>query len=429
MRFHVLGLPHTVTNHEYVACAYTQKVYKFGKMMTDLGHEVIHYGHEDSDLQCTEHVTVTTNADMEITYGSYDWRNNFFKFDVVNDHIYKIFYLNAIREVHKRKQKNDFLLPFWGSGVKPVCDAHQNDMIVVEPGIGYAGGHWARWKIWESYAIMHAWYGLDAVASCKSDWYNRVIPNYFDLDDFKYAPEEKEDYLLFLGRVYDGKGINIAVQASRKAGIKLKVAGQNPNNMKFPDHVEFLGYAGVETRKELLSKAKGLILASTYIEPFGGVQVEALISGTPTITTDWGAFAENNIQGVTGYRCNTFADFVTAIHNLDQIDPADCRKYGERFSLENIGPMYEKFFQDVLNVFETKSGWYYMGEEEEIEVEDTEEPVVSGNVEEYEEDLIDINNYVPDPYDPDDPGPPDPEEFAKMLIEDDNQEAEANSMV
>ena len=255
MRFHILGLPHTVSSKEYIACAYTQKVVKFGKMMKERGHEIIHYGHEDSDLVCDEHVTVTTNEDLEVAYGSYDWRKNFFKFNT-SDHAYQTFYKNAIEEVALRKQKYDFILPFWGSGTRPVCDAHP-DLITVEPGIGYAGGHWARWKVFESYAIMHAYQGLDAVGTCKQSWYDVVIPNYFDLNDFEYAPEEKEDYFLFLGRVYSGKGIDIAVQVTEKIGAKLKVAGQNPENRTFPPHVEFVGYADVETRKRGESGSEG----------------------------------------------------------------------------------------------------------------------------------------------------------------------------
>ena len=336
MRFHLLGLPHTVTHPDYIACAYTMKVLKFGKMMKARGHEIIHYGHEDSELVCDEHVPVTTNADLEKAYGSYDWRKNFFKFNT-SDHAYQTFYKNAIREVGKRKQKNDFILPFWGSGTRPVCDAHP-DMICVEPGIGYAGGHWSQWKVFESYAILHAYCNLTSVGTCKQSWYDVVIPNYFDLDDFTYAPETKEDYFLFLGRVYSGKGIDIAVQVTEHIGAKLKVAGQNPENRTFPPHVEFVGYADIEKRRELMSKAKASFVASQYLEPFGGVQVENLLSGTPTITTDWGAFVENNPHGLTGFRCRTFGDFVDAAKNIDQISPAVCRTFGEQFALENVAP-------------------------------------------------------------------------------------------
>ena len=322
--------------------------------MKSLGHKVIHYGHEDSDLECDEHVTVTTNKDLEIAYGNYNWRKNFFKFDM-GDYAYRKFFRNATAEIQRRKKRNDFLLPFWGAGVKPVCDAH-NDLIVVEPGIGYADGHWARWKVFESYAIYHAYCGLKNVKTCNQDWYEVVIPNYFDLNEFEFS-KDKEDYFLYLGRVYDGKGVNIAIQVAQKLGKRLVVAGQKEDSYALPSFVEYVGYADLETRKKLMKNAKASFIPSMYVEPFGGVQIENLLSGTPTITTDWGAFTENNINGVTGYRCRTFNDFIEAAKNIDKIDPCECRKFAEQFSLENIGKRYEKYFQDIMNVY-VGEGWY-----------------------------------------------------------------------
>lgn len=360
-RIHVLGIPHTKTTKDFIACAFTQKVWKFCKMMEGRGHYLMHYGHEDSTPPADENITVITNDVWDRVYGSHDYKTHPFKYDV-QDEVYQTFYRNAIAEIEKRKQPGDIILPFWGSGVRPICDAHP-DLYIIEPGIGYTDGIWCTFKIFESYAIYHAYCGLDNVGLyANRNWYEQVIPNYFDLDEFEYS-SKKEDYFLFVGRVYDGKGVNIAIQATQAIGAKLKIAGQICNEYyrtnHWPDHVEFIGYVGSEERKNLMKGAIASFIPTTYIEPFGGVQIENLLCGTPTITTDWGAFVENNIHGLTGYRCRTFEDFVKAARDCQagKIKSIDCRKQGENFSLEAIAPKYEKYFTEVAQITEDR-GWY-----------------------------------------------------------------------
>jgi glycosyltransferase involved in cell wall biosynthesis len=357
MRFHVLGVPHTVTHKDYVACAFTQKVLKFGKMMTSLGHEVIHYGHEDSQLICSEHVTVTTKNDLEIAYGDYDWKSKMFKFDVT-DHAYIVFTENTIRELQKRIRKFDFILPFFGVAHKPICDYFDKRWYIqVEPGIGYRDT-FAPCKVYESYSLYHSLAGPEGLISpIGMNWYDAVIPNYFDSDDFTFS-EDKEKYFLYLGRVAPLKGLELAFNVTKNIGAKLIVAGQMGDEItSFPSHVEYVGYADLEKRRELMSKAKAGFVPSMYNEPFGGVQIEMLFSGTPTITTDWGAFTENNIHGVTGYRCRTFEQFIWAAKNIGNIEPKHCRAWAENFTLDRIGKMYEEYFSGVYEFYKYQS-WY-----------------------------------------------------------------------
>jgi glycosyltransferase involved in cell wall biosynthesis len=198
--------------------------------------------------------------------------------------------------------------------------------------------------------------GLPAVARSNPDWYATVIPNYFDARDFTYQ-KNKQDYFLFMGRVYEGKGVDIAIEVTREIGAPLIIAGQCPADRVFPPHVEFAGSVDRDTRRELMAGARAAFCPSLYLEPFAGVSIEMLLSGTPIITTDWGSFTENNIPGVTGYRCRTYRQFVDAARNIHKIRPEDCRRFAEQFLLENIAPRYEQYFQSVTDVY-SGQGWY-----------------------------------------------------------------------
>ena len=361
--FHVLGIPHTVTTKDYSVCAFTQKVLNLCRMLTDLGHEVIHYGHEDSEVTCTEHVSVVSRSDHLVTYGDHDWKKSGFPKFSTDDHVYRTFQENTVKAVRARRRGHDFLLCTYGGGHKGVAD-NLEKMIVVEPGIGYPSGHFAPFKVFESYAILHAYNGLDAVKSAKNDfWYNVVIPNYYDLRDFVYS-KEKQDYMLFLGRIGEGKGVHIAIQLANACKKKLVIAGPDMYNTlrKFEgvesEYVTYVGQVGPKDRAELLSQAQCVLTPSTFLEPFCGVHVEAMLSGTPVVSSDWGAFSEYNLHGYTGYRCQTFEQFCWAIKNIDRIDPLYCSEWARKnFSLERVAGMYDEYFNSVHNVF-AGGGWY-----------------------------------------------------------------------
>ena len=361
MRFHCLAIQNTVTSKDYVACAFSQKVLKFCAMMTRRGHTVIHYGHEDSQVECTEHVTVISRDKFNETYGNFDYKKNILRFDPKSE-ASKEFEQNAIREVNARKQPGDWLLAFWGDGHKSICDGAGFGMKVCEPGIGYPFGYFAEYKIFESFAVYHSYTANNRLVnmSCFCCVWKKeiVIPNYYDPQDFvhKVVPMNKRgNYFLFVGRVIKPKGIDMAIRLTQFLGIPLKVAGQGAEAglqdigmWPPPPHVELLGYIHTEERKNLMANAKAVVCLSNYVEPFCGTHVEAMFSGTPVITSNWGAFVEYNIHGVTGFRCRTFEEMVDAAKKVHTIDPNACRSWAvKNFSMDRVAKQYEDFFNSA----------------------------------------------------------------------------------
>ena len=398
-RIHSPGIPHTETSKRYLPCAFTQKVYNGTGMFTDIGHTTFHYGAEGSTVRCTEHIPVTTHADFVKTYGDVDyWKVREFDHNT-NSHVYKEFYKNTITEMRKRIQPGDFLLCWWGLGHKPIVDAVADlNPIVVEPGIGYPVT-FAPYRVFESYSKLHlvkgqidaryqiykqykdtvpeiaAWDASQLVPYTHHDWQDDVIPNYFDPDDFQIpvpSHEDREDFILFIGRLTRTKGLEVAMRVADKVGMPLYVAGQGDfkDGMGWDpyDCVKILGTIDVDERRDLIARARAGICASLFPEPFCGVHVEMGLGGLPVLTTDVGVFTETVIDGRNGWRCKEFNDFVIAMAQIQDIDPKICHDMAMDYQMDRVVLRYQEYFERIHAAHAADNFWYLRPEKTDLEL-------------------------------------------------------------
>ncbi len=377
-RFHILGLAHLPVSERYNSCAFTQKIVKLSKMLLSLGHETIIYGAETSDAPCTEFVETHTIADIRQEWGSgdnrpqcdglgYPWRETSFRHDFNKPRTATTakYYKNASKHVLENMKHDDFMLVMQGVYQKPIADA-AGLFLTCEPGIGYRGSY-ARFRAFESAYLQNFTYGSEHPGeSINGHYYDRVIPNYFDEKDFPFQ-EKKEDYFLYVGRMILRKGVETAIKATGHIGAKLILAGQlsgewddiDVNNL--PGHCEFIGHIDPDERATLMGGARAVFVPTQYLEAFGGVNVEAQLTGAPVITTNYGVFSETVLDNRTGFLCNTLDDFVWAAKNAHTLDPKVIRKHAERYLMDNVRWEFQRFFDDIYDVYESAQNDDVMG--------------------------------------------------------------------
>jgi len=356
--FHILGMSFTATSRKFLADAHTQNIFSVSKLLTDLGHTVIHYGNYGSDPVCTENVEILDQAIMNELYKDDGLRRAgtgyFIKQTPEMD---RKFVEKAVQEIGRRKEKNNFLL-----GLRDPHEEiyrHHKDMFYVHHSVGHVG--WSpKATVYASEFVRN--FRLSKEHSKTGDatvWqYSAVIPHFIDPDEFEpcYDPD---DYFLYLGRLTPEKGVQIAIDASSKLNAKLLLAGQGElGRFKLTPNAEWVGFIDdSKERNKLLRRAKAIFVPTQIPEPFGMVVIEALMSGVPVITSDWGAFPETVLHGVTGYRCTTLAEYVAAAQSIGNISREKCRSVAEaRYSVKVASSLYQNYFERIFDLHENGFG-------------------------------------------------------------------------
>ncbi len=188
--------------------------------------------------------------------------------------------------------------------------------------------------------------------------YIDTVYNGIAIDDFPLQAV-KEDYLVFAGRLAPEKAPDLAIATALQADLPLRLVGrvEEVHRSFFEGEVlPHLGgsivYQGELPRtsiRDVVGKARALLMPLRWDEPFGLVVVEALASGTPVVAWRRGAMPELITEGRDGFLVESVEDAVRVVTRVGELAPADVReRAASRFTRRVMAERYAMAYEKVL---------------------------------------------------------------------------------
>jgi glycosyltransferase involved in cell wall biosynthesis len=196
-----------------------------------------------------------------------------------------------------------------------------------------------------------------------------VVPNGIDAAHFLHSGE-KDDFVLWLGRICEEKGPHLAIAAAAEAGVGLVLAGQV---YPFRYHHDFaqravapfldgqaVAYVRQPSREQklaLLRRARAVLIPSLVDETSSLVALEAMACGTPVIAFRRGALPEMVEHGKTGFVVDSVEEMAAAIARAGEILPQACRAEVIRnHSFAATADGYERLYAQLVEQARAEAG-------------------------------------------------------------------------
>jgi glycosyltransferase involved in cell wall biosynthesis len=184
-----------------------------------------------------------------------------------------------------------------------------------------------------------------------------VIPNGIDLQFWRPADGAIGEHAIWYGRLVADKGLHLAIDAARAAGMALKVAGQATDASYFSEYIQprlggdiqYLGHLPRSRLVDEVGRAAVCLVTPCWDEPFGLVVAEALACGTPIAAFSRGAIPEL-LTADTGIMvpANDVPALAQAILAARVLDRRACRRHAEAsWSMDRMIAGYESLLSGL----------------------------------------------------------------------------------
>jgi len=179
---------------------------------------------------------------------------------------------------------------------------------------------------------------------------------YPPVDTTFYHPDTTapDQHFLIVSALVPYKRIDVAVEACRRAGARLRIIGDGPDRKRLEEqangHVDFLGHVSNDAIRAEYRRALAVLLPGE--EDFGIVPVEAQACGRPVVAFARGGALETVIPGETGILFDEPVPGALAAA-LEQVstwrfDPDRLRANAVRFSREHHEDAMRAVIEDTL---------------------------------------------------------------------------------
>src|SRR5436305_6456481 len=190
-----------------------------------------------------------------------------------------------------------------------------------------------------------------------------VVHHGIPMQQFVPSTKKVGDFFVWLGRFVADKGTHLAIEAAKRAGVKIVLAGTIDRHqhesvgyfndmikpMIYYDPEKYVGPINMKEKIRLLSRAQGFLNPIQWEEPFGMVMIEAMALGCPVISFARGAAPEIVVHRKTGFLVQNVNEMVRFIPRIDEIDrQAACQHVERNFSVRVMSEKYVKIYSQVI---------------------------------------------------------------------------------